>query len=255
MYYQLILVVANQLPAGARAPPSRSHNQSQTRAPPSQQRNDQAPKAANHEQTWDFGNGIMRWTPYSDQVRPLPDDVQAQHDLRVIKDLRIHPHLRGTRLQWDIRQPPSEARYRGRKPDYSAVATYSRAKKLTIKVEDKTIPLWMEFWGPLTVRGKDDGPVTIQDVLDATYNYFHSKLTALDCNELRAAELHVEDWIIRKDALLAAYLQRLYISPTTSKRYLRVDILAACTQFVSLSVLSCRGTRLGLSLHLDSSRE
>jgi hypothetical protein len=184
--------------------------------------------------------------PYRNQLQPLPQLEVVQPDLRADDDLRIHPHLRGTRLQWDVIGPPSRAKYRTGKPDYHASATYSCARKITIEMDDSRIARWLQYWGPLTLDGRYDGPVTIRDVLDAIYAYFRSDLTWQDLGCM-TAEGQAQTY--------AAYCHRIVQDPTTPQQYLRVDVLHGCTHFVSLSVLRCRGTHLTLSLQLDSSRK
>ena len=167
-----------------------------------------------------------------------------QPDFGAIRDLRIHPHPRGTRLQWDVVKPPPRAKYGKGKPweAYFASATYSSARKM---MDDPRINHWMQSWGPLTVHGKCGSPVTVQDVLEAIYAYFHSNLTWQDFYCMTVGG---------RAQTYAGYCHRIVRDPTTPRHYLRVDALQSCTRFVSLNVLSCQSTRLTLSLQLESSR-
>ncbi|KAJ7027401.1 hypothetical protein C8F04DRAFT_1122385 [Mycena alexandri] len=143
-------------------------------------------------------------------------------------------------LDWDITRFPSTAQrctspHSHQTPiSFDSPATFPPTQLITISYADTpTLMQWEAQWGPIFARSQGIHPVTVENVLDAVYQYFNQPLSHAD----RAA-LSTPAWNMVSDA----YYQRLPRSPNlkaydVSRGALRLDVLNGATKFSGLQLV------------------
>ncbi|KAF7368560.1 hypothetical protein MVEN_00179300 [Mycena venus] len=172
----------------------------------------------------------------------------------------INPELRSPRgtfpyLDWDLTQFASSARLRTSgsprshphdPPAFDSPAIFPHTQLIAISYADTPVLLqWETRWGPIFARGQGTHPVTIENVLDAIYQYFSTPLGPAD----RAA-MSAHAWGLVSDA----YYRRLDAGRSPNLRAYdvargacRVDILGGATKFGGLQCVGQNYLRLVLS--------
>ncbi|KAJ7177287.1 hypothetical protein C8R43DRAFT_1118288 [Mycena crocata] len=138
-------------------------------------------------------------------------------------------------IDWDIIYFPSTAKCRtSTYSDTAAVldgsATFPPTRLLAISFGsgNPILMRWQERWGPIVACAQGAAPgVTVEDVLDAIYKYFNTRLTPVD-----AALMTPPFWNMISDT----YYARLKRSPNMKaydvrRGLLRVDVLGGTTDF------------------------
>ncbi|KAJ7183724.1 hypothetical protein C8R46DRAFT_1308669, partial [Mycena filopes] len=153
-------------------------------------------------------------------------------------------------LDWDFTRFPSTATRRTSPHSQQtplsldSPAVYPPARMLTISYADTPVlQHWEARWGPIFSREQGDYPVTVENVLEAIYQYFNQPLSHAD----RAA-LSGPAWRCVSDA----YYQRLGCSPhlqayDVSRGALRLDVLGGATKFSGLELVGRDYLRLMLT--------
>ncbi|KAJ7732365.1 hypothetical protein DFH07DRAFT_929079 [Mycena maculata] len=155
-----------------------------------------------------------------------------------------HPYL-----DWDITQFPSSARLFTSTHSHTAAtldgpATFPPTHLLTLSFADNPAHLhWECQWGPIFVRAQGLRSITVEDVLDAIYQYFNQPLGPADF-----ATVSPPAWNLISDS----YYQRLPRSPNlraydVRRGALRLDVLNGATKFSGLQPVGRDYFRLMLS--------
>ncbi|KAJ6522271.1 hypothetical protein B0H19DRAFT_1386703 [Mycena capillaripes] len=159
--------------------------------------------------------------------------------------------LRGTfpYLDWDVTQFPSSAlrcisEHSRDVPAFDSPAIFPPTQLITLSYADTPVLLrWENQWGPIFARGQGLHPVTLENVLDAIYQYFNQPLSPAD-----RAMISEPAWCLISDA----YYRRLPRSPNlraydVHRGALRVDVLNGVTKFSGLQCVGRNFLRLMLS--------
>jgi len=113
---------------------------------------------------------------------------------------------------WDITTPPAMAFGFSLNLDLNATVP-EHIEKIRIYIETPAISYWTKQWGCATAYKRGGNAITLLDVLEAIYNYFHEPLS-VDVLPPQYQSL-----------LTAAYTQRIAQSGAAYSVLSRVDVL------------------------------
>ncbi|KAJ6611938.1 hypothetical protein B0H10DRAFT_2054639 [Mycena sp. CBHHK59/15] len=146
----------------------------------------------------------------------------------------VFPHL-----DWDITRFPSSAErctspHSKTKATLDGAATFPPTNLITLSFADNPVlGHWERQWGPIFARGQGLHPVTVENVLDAVYQYFNQPLSPADF-----ATTSTHAWGLISDS----YRRRLPRSPNLRavderRGALRLDVLNGATKFSGLQCI------------------
>lgn len=158
----------------------------------------------------------------------------------------LHEDLEVSALEWDILDPPSSAWRVHRKskkrstPEYDALAA-PYASNITIHLDHPQLAGWAHLWGPIQVYKKTEcGEITVREVLEAVYHYFHQPLGWKEFWRTTDGE---------RRGVRKAYSRRSR-TRNLGCGVQRVDVLSEWTQFVGLRLMKVHGENASLGLIL-----
>ncbi|KAJ7240770.1 hypothetical protein C8J57DRAFT_1193008 [Mycena rebaudengoi] len=184
-------------------------------------------------------------TPAPPPPPPQPWNVQqSQLNPDLCSPRGSHPYI-----DWDITQFPSSAQrcispHSKIAAPLDGSATYPPTGLITITFADNPILAhWEQQWGPIYARSQGLHSLTVENVLDAIYQYFNQPLGPND-----RATVSQHSWGLISDA----FRYRLPKSPNLpaydiGRGVLRVDVLTAVTKFSGLHCIGRDHYRLTLT--------
>jgi hypothetical protein len=210
--------------------------------------------------TLQYPDGTVQWTPHTfsgaSASMPLPPvDMPNPWTSAVVPDTRtsrvdVHPNLQRGLTKWNISRSPSTASHQGSRSafaiQFSCFALQPEFRKITIDAGiDTGLTQWIRIWGRLRVHAQDHAGITIKNVMDAIYNYFHTPLGAADLANMSQFSLQqlYRAQVVRMNSALDR-------NRTPDQGPLRVDLLSGRTHFECLYVVSFQGSHCKMALRL-----
>lgn len=178
----------------------------------------------------------------------------------------VHPDLSVSPLHWSISDIPSTAKARVEDVSSDTWRNYGKwasspacrdATAIVVRFDHINMGLeqWMKMWGPIRIQRPNPttgdsatsiaGILTVEDVLQGIYAYFHSPLTSLEQQRLS---------VVDRNLLFATRFRRMGCDPMQchGKEPLRVDVLNGFIGFAGLKFLAKRTDASGtVELALD----
>ncbi|KAF9013913.1 hypothetical protein BDQ17DRAFT_1536433 [Cyathus striatus] len=198
--------------------------------------------------TWLYPHGKYVYTPnsshwpmysskgYKGHPRMYLDDKRTSSSTPTGR-IRVHPDLMPNNLDWNILQKPMIARYQMNgyssdtvRPQFYENASIPGVKEIVLRIgRPSLVASWTVPWGPIRIGGDDRGSITIKDVLQAIFDYFHTPLTSREVDAVRSSA--------NRDIVYEGFVRRLNTSKDLCRSFsnalypLRIDILNGCTYF------------------------